>query len=312
MIVTDIIFFVAAMFFLIKSAELSTRFASRVARAFHMSEFVLSFFIVAVISAMPETAVAINSAIKGIPQFGISALLGSNVADLTLVFGVVAMFSTSGIAVRSQLLRKDFLYVFLLLFPLLLGSDGQFTRYDGALLLLSGMFFFFTLSIETKMFRKEAPVPHEHSTIKNAIYLVLGILVLLVSASYTVKYGVYLAKDLGMPETLIGLIFVSLGTCLPELLFSIQSIRHNHDALALGDILGTVIIDATIVVGIVSLIKPFAISPLLVGTAGGAMFIAGITTIFFIRSDKVISKKEGLILMMLYLFFVFLQFILAR
>ena len=258
MLAVDLALFIVAFLVLLKSADFSTRYAAKLARTLHLSEFALSFFIVAVISAFPETAVSLVSAVEGLPEFGLATLLGSNVADLTLVFAIVTLYSLHGITVRSRILRTDYLYMFLLIFPLLLGMDGHFSRPDGLLLVLSGLFFFFTLSIETHMFRKHIS---------------------------------HLKNHLALKDTLL------LGLCVVP---------------ALGDILGTVIIDAPLIIGIMALIKPFAFNPNLIYITGGAMFLAGMLTILFIRTDRMVTKKEGIILLLFYLLYVFVEFAARR
>src|SRR3989338_1311980 len=131
MLILDLVLFIVFLFILIKSAEYATRYSTRIARIFQISEFVFSFFIVAIISAIPEGTISVISALKGVPEFGLGALLGSNVADLTLVFGIVALLSAKGINVKSKILNKDFFYLALLLFPVVLGFDGHFSRVDG-------------------------------------------------------------------------------------------------------------------------------------------------------------------------------------
>ena len=312
MLAVDLALFIVAFLVLLKSADFSTRYAAKLARTLHLSEFALSFFIVAVISAFPETAVSLVSAVEGLPEFGLATLLGSNVADLTLVFAIVTLYSLHGITVRSRILRTDYLYMFLLIFPLLLGMDGHFSRPDGLLLVLSGLFFFFTLSIETHMFRRHINHLKNHLALKDTLLLGLCVAGLLVSAHFTISYGVRIAEGLALPPVLIALLVVSLGTCLPELVFSLRSVKVHHDALALGDILGTVIIDATLIIGIMALIKPFAFNPNLIYITGGAMFLAGMLTILFIRTDRMVTKKEGIILLLFYLLYVFVEFAARR
>src|SRR3989344_5691512 len=165
--VINLILLFAALIVLAKSAEYAVRYSSRISRVFHISEFVVSFFIVSVISVSPEATVSIISAIKGVPEFGLGALLGSNVADLFLVFGIVALFSRKGITVKSEILKNDFFYLILLLVPLVLGFDGYLSRADGIVLVISGIVFFITLSIESKMFRKKKNSSKNHKFTKN-------------------------------------------------------------------------------------------------------------------------------------------------
>jgi len=312
MIISNLLFFIISLFVLIKSADYATVYSSKLAKMFHISEFIVSFFLVAIISAFPEGTIAIISAIKGVPEFGLGTLIGSNVADLALVFGIVALVSAKGISVKSQIIKKDFLFLVLLLFPILLGFDGYFSRIDGILLVLSGFFFFFTLSFESKMFRKKFNNIDGRHLFKNLILLIFSMAVLLVSANYTIQFGIGFANSINIPAILVGLTMVSIGTCLPELLFSIRAVKNNRDELALGDVLGTVIIDATILVGIITLIKPFSFNPIIIYVTGFSMFIAGILTIFFIATGKIITRKEGVYLLLFYFLYLIVEIVVNK
>jgi len=151
------------------------------------------------------------------------------------------------------------------------------------------------------MFRKKFSNIKGRSLFKNLILLILSLIALLISANYTIKFGVGFANDIQIPLVLIGLTIVSIGTCLPELLFSIRSIKNNHDDLALGDILGAVITDATILLGIVAIINPFRFNPIIIYVTGIAMFIAGILVVLFITTGKQLTKKEGVYLLLFYI-----------
>ncbi len=306
--IVNLVLFLVCMTVLIKCAAYAIRYSSRLAKILRFPEFVVSFFIIALISALPEATISIMSALDGEPELGLGTLLGSNVADLTLVFGIVALFSSSGIKVRSKILRDSFSYLILLLFPLLLGLDGSLSRIDGAVLVLSGLLFFGHTYFESKKFHKKFNNPRKGSFIKSLVLLIISLAIILASAYLTVKFAVGLAYDIKLPPVLIGITIIAVGTCLPELIFSIRAVKKNHDALALGDILGTVITDATILLGIVALISPFSYNPLNLYTTGGAMFLAGLLVIVFMKSEKSISKLEGVILLLVYIAFVIIGF----
>jgi cation:H+ antiporter len=308
MVLFNAFFFIASLIIVVKSAEYCTRYATHLAKMLQLSEFTVSFFIVALISTFPEATISIFSAINGVPELGLGTLLGSNIADLTLVFGIVALLSKKGIHVKSEILKKDFLYLVLLLFPIILGWDGYFSRMDGLILVLGGIFFFLSLSTQSGMFRKKWNHLGNFPAIKNMFFLVLSIAALMISAEFTVKYGTSLALDLKVPAALMGLTIISIGTCLPELIFSIKAVRNKHDSLALGDILGTVITDATIVLGVVALINPFHFKPALIYLTGFAMFLAGLLAIVFITSEKTLTKKEGVYLILFYIIYLIAEF----
>jgi cation:H+ antiporter len=301
--------FIFSLFILVKSAEYAVRYSSRIARVFHISEFIVSFFIISVISVFPEATVSIISAIQGIPEFGLGTLLGSNIADLSLVFGIVALFSAKGITIKSQILKNDFFYLILLLIPVILGFDGYYSRIDGIILIVSSIVFFITLSIESKMFKKKFNNDKNRKWVKNLFLLIISLGFLITSGYYTVTYGVFFANDMKIPSVLVALTIVAIGTCLPELIFSIKAIKLNHNELALGDILGTVITDATLIIGIISLIHPFVFNPLIIYVTGIMMFIAGVLVIIFIRTGKILTKTEGLYLLLFYILSLIIGFV---
>ncbi|MFA5412463.1 MAG: sodium:calcium antiporter [Candidatus Micrarchaeia archaeon] len=309
MVILNLALFLAALFVLVKSAEHAVNYSSKLAKMLGISEFIVSFFLIAFISCFPEATVAVVSSIDGVPEFGLGTLLGSNVADLALVFGLVAMFSMNGIKVKSEILKNDLLYLLLLLVPIILGIDGHLSRTDGALLVLSGAIFLLTLSIQSKMFTKKFNDVKDHSWAKNLVLLAISLAFLVAGAYYTVKFGVDFANDISLPPILIALSLVSIGTCMPELVFSLNAVKKRHYELALGDILGTVIIDATILVGVMALIKPFDFDPMIIYVTGGLMVVSGALAISFIRSEKILSKKEGMYLLLFYILSLIIQFI---
>ena len=305
------ILFFAMLLILAKSAGFAAHSASKLARAFHFSEFLVSSLIVAVISASPETIISFISAFKGIPEFGLGTLLGSNVADLTLVFAIVALFSAKGIKVKSVILKRHFFYLMLLLLPVALGWDGHISKLEGGFLIIGCLMLFIMMYKDGHHVSKKVRHKHLHP-LRNFFILVLSLSLLLISAYYTIKFGVLFAEEIHIPAVVIGLLVVSLGTCLPELFFSYRAVKDKHYTLALGDILGTVIFDATLIIGIISLIHPLYFDPLIMYTAGVFMFLAGLLVTSFILYKHKITKTQAVILLLFYLAFVAVQIFLYR
>jgi len=308
MILLNLILALLFLLVLIRCAGYSIRYSSRLAKILHFPEFIISFCIIALISVFPEATISIMSAFRGQPELGLGTLLGSNVADLTLVFGIVALFSSKGIKVKSKILKNNYLYLILLLFPLILGFDGNLSRIDGIILVGLGIIFFAIIYSEREKFHKKINPNKRYHFFKNLFLLIFSLTILLLSSFLTVKYAVNFAYDIKLPVILIGITILALGTCLPELIFSIRAVKKNHDGLALGDILGTVITDSTIILGIVALISPFEYNPYNMYMTGGSMVLAGIVTTMFMKSDREISKKEGILLIFVYIAFVFAEF----
>ena len=105
------------------------------------------------------------------------------------------------------------------------------------------------------------------------------------------------------------MIVVSLGTTMPELFYSLKALKRKEDGLAVGDILGSVLADATIVIGILALISPFYFPAKIVYVTGIFMVMASLVLIKFMRSGRTITKKEGYMLLIFWLAYVIIEFV---
>jgi cation:H+ antiporter len=308
----NFILFIISLVAVVKSAGVAVRYATQLARLARVTEYIIGFVVVAVISVFPETFISIMSALQGVPSFGLGTLFGSNVADLTLVFAIVVLFSGGKISIASKVIKEFSTYLGVLFVPLLFGFDGFYSRIDGLVLVFAGVIFYILLLQEDHKFfeAEEAMGDKKHPRrviLKSLFILTLSLGVLFFTSYATVKFGVALAKDLRVSPTLIGLLFVALGTTMPELFFSLRAARKKRGGLALGDILGTVITDATIIVGLIALIKPFAFNPNLVYVTGVFMILAAIVLFFFMRTGRELSRKEGMLLILFYLLFIWAE-----
>jgi len=303
----EVIVFLIACVVLYKAGAYAVKAVTHLARMFHATEFVTSFILIAFISSLPEAFISIISAIKGDPSLGIGTLLGSNIADLTLILGIIGLVGR-GLPIHSSIIRKDFYFVGLTILPVLLGIDGVLSRIDAVVLILAGLIFVYVLMKERPYFHQEH---HEHDhLVKSSITLVLSLSALLLAAHAIVWSTHSLAIGLGVSSILIGLVFTALGTTLPELTFSLQSIKKKHASLALGDILGVVVVDATIMIGITALIAPITLNLFLFGIVGVFTLFAAIFAMLFMRSEKTLSQEESLALIFFYVAFVVAQVLL--
>ncbi len=295
-----------SLFLVIKGAILATKYAVRLAENFHLSKYAVGMIIVAVISILPETFIAINSSFEGIPAFGLGTLFGSNVADLTLVFAIIIAISGRRIKIESKVLKNNILYPFLFLIPILLGFDGYYSRWEGAALIIAGVGFYL-FSFKNGHDAKSI-ADGQGDRLRNTLLLLASMAVLLVGAHFTVTSAENLAQSLGITPVLVGMLVVGIGTTIPELLFSLQAVRKHDDSLAVGDILGTVLADATIVVGLLSMINPFAFPQKIIYVTGAFMLLASFVLSYFMRTGKTISKKEGVILFLIWITFVLTEY----
>ena len=304
----NFLWLILALLLVVKSADYSIRYSARLALGLRLSKYTVGFTIIAAISALPETLVAISSALQGIPSFGLGTLFGSNVADLSFVFAMVILLTGRELKIESQVLKNRFYYTGVLAAPILFGLNGYYSRWEGAGLIAIGLLFYaFILKRSQRDKNSNFSKVQFWVTLKNLLLLILWLAILLLGAYQTVKFSVAAAKLLGVSPIFIALI-VGLGTCLPELSFSIKAAKRNHENLALGDILGTVITDATIVVGVISLIHPFAFDQRIIFITGLFMLGAIILLSYFMKTGKGLTKPESLLLLLFYLLFVLTEF----
>lgn len=302
----NLLILAGSLFLLIKGATLATKYAAGVAKSFRLSKYVVGFIIVAVISVLPEALVSINSAINGTPEFGLGTLFGSNVADLTLVFFIIVYISGRGIKVESKILKNNIIYPFILLVPIILGMDGFYSRLEGIGLLIIGSIFYF-LAIRGGMAEEAEMEVDKKDKQKNILFLILSMLILLVGAHFAVDSATKLAEGVGINMILFGMFTIGLGTTIPELLFSLKSIQKDDDSLAVGDILGTVLADGTIIVGILAIISPFSFPVKIVYVTGVFMVIASFLLFYFMRSGKTLTKKEAFLLLVFWVLFALVE-----
>lgn len=305
MLLWDAIGFIIAIIFLVKSAEYAVKFIAKFAKIMRFSEFFVSFFIVAIISTFPEFFVSVFSAINRVPSMGLGTLIGSNIADMSLILGFVALMSNTGIRVHSKTMKLNFFFFLLVLLPVLLALDGVISRADGIILVLGYIFFLFDMIRQRKFFHKlYADGGQTSLAIRNFIYFLISIGVLLLSSNFVLRYAKNLSIELNLSPILVGLVIISLGTCLPELLFSIKSLKREFDELGLGDILGNVVADATLAVGITALIHPITFNLTFLIVGGIFLFFTTLFALYFIYTGDVLTKEEGVILIIMYFSFV--------
>ncbi|MCL5435764.1 MAG: hypothetical protein M1275_01655 [Patescibacteria group bacterium] len=307
--ISNLFIFTVALVLVIKGATLATRYAARLAESWHLSKYTVGFIIVAVISILPETFIGINSAVAGIPAFGLGTLFGSNVADLTLVFAVIIFLAGRGMKVESKILKNRTIYPFLLLLPLILGWDGRFSRLEGLALIVAGGVFYY---LAFKDGARDVAAPKARgSRFGNFLLLLYGMAVLLAGAHFTVVSANRLAGYVGINPVLIGMLVVGLGTTMPELFFSLQSVKKRDDSLAIGDLLGTVLADATVVVGILALIAPFAFPKTIIYISGSFMVCSAVILFRFMKTGRQLTKRESYMLIAFWLLFVLTEFVVS-
>ncbi len=308
-LVFDVLTFAIASIVMVRAGSYAIKSLTAIGKNLKIGHFLISFFLVGLVSALPEGFVSVISAFQKVPNLGFGALIGSAIADLTLVTGIVAL-----VAVRTKV-TKGFTYE-LWLFALIslmlaLGFDGTLSRSDGAILMGGCLLFFFFILRQNHIVDKLLHSNKKHMYKNIALFIVSAALVFF-SADYVVDSARKVAADFEFPLMVIGLIFIPLATTLPEAVFAVSAARKKLADVAIGELFGVIIIDSTLLIGLIAVINPIAIAPAeLTKIAVFALTSVALGT-YFIRSDRHLTWKEGMLLVFFYLVFVITELTAAR
>jgi len=310
MLITNLPIFIAALSVLIISGTLMVKSLSKIAAFLHISEYVVGFILLAFATSLPELFVGISSAINKTPEIVVGTVIGSNIANLTLIIGIPVLLA-KGIRIHSKKTKTDSLFMIgLSILPLLLMILGnKISRIDGVILLLAFSLYVFKLIKEGKHFKKELENDTNNYLIIGAAFLFLiSLVALYFSSGYVVEYAQLLAIDFSIPAIFIGLFMVAVGTSLPELVSGLSAVTHGHHEMGIGNIIGSVIANATLVLGVSSIIFPITNNIILFIISGSFMILTTIIFTAFVEQGDNISWMEGLALVMLYIFFIIVEF----
>lgn len=312
--ILQIILFIASCFILSWLSAGLIKVLIQIAKYLGWREFMIGFFVMAFATSLPNLFVDISAALKGMPNLAFGDIVGGNLVDLTLVMGLAVLFGKkSSTSTKSKTVQTSAIFTAVIaILPLLLILDGYLSRVDGAILLLAFVIYVFWMFSKQERFTKVySTSKKEEKEMHGALWFLINIsklllfLVLLVATSFVIISSAQLfSEKLGTSLALVGILIVGLGNCFPEAYFSIISAKRGEGWMVLGDLMGSVIVCATLVLGIVAILVPFRIDDF------SPFFIARIFTIvaitfylIVIRTGKQISKKEGLVLLSVYIVF---------
>lgn len=282
----------------------------KIAKFFSLREFVVAFFLMAFASTLPNFFVGIISIVKKVPELSFADVVGGNIVDLTITVAL-ATFFTKSLPAESKTIQTSAVFtMFIAILPLLLILDGILGREDGLVLISFFLFYFIWLFSKKERFKKiydEESIGFE-DFLKAFLKTIISILLLLFAAQGIVTSAIFFSKLLKISLTFIGILIVGLGNSLPEIYFAINSAKRGENWLILGNIMGSVIFPATLVLGLVALFSPFKITEFEAFFVSSIfLLISAILFFIFIKTGQKITKKEAFLLFGIYLIFVLFQ-----
>jgi len=288
------------------------RSLTALSRLFGLSEYLVAFLLMSFITSIPDLFIGISAAIQNVPQISFGDAMGASIIKLTFIIGAVAAIS-GGISTESKISKKNFFLVSLFAFmPLLLVLDGVLSRGDGILLIMLFLIYIMRLFREKDYFNKQVWNNGKHHGALKHLGVFFAASSILIFGAYSLIWSAkFVAEILNMPNVLFGLLIVSLGTTLPEIIFGFRAVRLKHTNMMLGNALGSIAFNTTIVLGVVSLIHPIEITINgHIGTAAAFLLLALILFNIFAYTRSTLSRKEGIMLLCLYVAFLYIELML--
>ncbi|MDD5606769.1 MAG: calcium/sodium antiporter [Candidatus Pacebacteria bacterium] len=319
-----LLIFIFSLVVLIKSADWLILSAEKIGLALGLSSFTVGLIIVSLGTSLPELASSITATLKGMTDFAVSNAIGSNIANILLVIGASAVIGKKLIITKS-LIDLD-LPLLTAATVLLLGiaSDAKIVFLESILLLSAYLIYvFYTISSKEPSINKEnlnllpsREIRRRHIflierhknkklkiTLKDIVLLFIGVIGLTLASKYLVDSVINLSKIFNITPGIIAITAVAIGTSLPELFVSIRAVLQKRSEMALGNILGSNVFNALVVVGLPGLFTTLELDE---KTFSVGLPIMALATFCFIVSgiSRKIHKWEGGFYLILFLFFI--------
>jgi len=242
---------------LVFGAERFVEASSKIAKNFGISDLFVGLTIVALGTSAPEIFVAISSIVNSVESVSIGTIVGSNIANIALIFGL-SCFAVNQIKNKFSL---ESLIPFLLSFLLFLFAlkDLKFSLIE-SLGFIAILFYFLMILLKERSNVMEV-VSGSADILRNSIILVIGLILLVVGSNFAVIYAEKFALSVGISEAIIGLTILALGTSLPELAATISAIIKGKNQMVIGNIIGSNILNLVIIVPIIGIFSS-AVMPL--------------------------------------------------
>ncbi|OQA03194.1 MAG: Inner membrane protein YrbG [bacterium ADurb.Bin400] len=276
---------------------------SRLSKSLHVSHYIIAFILMAATTTIPELFVSMMSSFDGQSSLALGTVIGSNIANIALIVGVLLVVNRK-MSIEGSVKQGDMIYTALIaFFPFLLLVDGSLSRIDGLMMLTAFGLMFSKMIRDARFFTKIQRTTKDFDFWYDIGVFIGSVLLLLVASRYVVTYSEQLAVSLLIPLSVVGILVVALGTSLPEIVFAYKSSQSHMPEMSLGNITGSLIFNASVVLGIAVLISPVSV-PI------NHYIVPALFTLLLLlymvvsaHNSNMLTKRWGFVLIALYIVF---------
>lgn len=306
----DIIFLILGILGLILGTELIIRGSLNIAEHFKISQLFIGLTILAIGTDLPELAIDITGAIHRLQGIETSDLIigetiGTTLAQIAFTLGVLGLIAKLTLS-KKELLRDGLVMLISVILLILASLDGQLTRIEGIIFVLIYIFYFITVFREERIHEDKPRAPKIY-TAWAILSLIVGFAFLIYCSNLIVATSTTLATKWGISQSFIGAVILGLGTSLPELSVSIAAFRKGALKLSVGNLIGSNIFDILFTLGISTSISGFLVSKNFLHFDLPFLLIVSALVLLFFTRKMILEKKEALLLILIYAFYVFLK-----
>ena len=301
--IVNILMIIAGVVLVLWGADRLTDGAVALAERMQIPQIVIGLTIVALGTSAPEFCVSLVSALKGTADLAVGNVVGSNIFNTMLIVGVAAMVAP--MTILPSTIRKDVPVALLasVALTVMVLMDGDLSRVDAALLFVGFLAFMWVTLRGAKgshAIEQEQAAPRGYSVLKSVGLLVLGLACLVVGSNIFVDGATSVAQTLGVSEAVIGLTIVAGGTSLPELATSVVAARKGNSGIAIGNVLGSNVLNILLILGAAGLICPMQVQGITL--VDFAMMTGSVLLLWLFSYTKLtVARWEGAVLTVLFL-----------
>ena len=290
--------------------DLLTKSSIDISLKFSIPKIIIGMTIVSFATSAPELIVSLNATLDGLPSFAIGNVLVSNIANIGLVLGIITIIYP--IKLKQRFYYTDFplLMISTALFYFIIYTDNQISRTEGFILLISITAILFYLFIYQKKSISEFSEEIDNNKIsitKSFMYIIFSGSLLWLGSETLIKSAVTVANKFEISERVISITMVAIGTSIPELAASIVASLKKQNDLSIGNLIGSNIFNLLVVIGVTSSIIPIGgieNSVIFNDMLWVVLFSAIILPLAYFGKRNVLTRKKGIMLLILYLIFI--------
>ena len=314
-----VLLFIVGLLFLIKGGDWFVDGASALARRFHLPELLIGATVVSIGTTLPEVMVSTMSAVSGHGEIAYGNAIGSVICNAALIAAITIAVRPGKVDPKTLKTPVLFFFAATAIYCIAAYGFGKFTRPMGILMLTMFVAYMVVNVMQMKNSPTEVQTAEEEPMPlpKTLILLVVGAVAIAIGANLLVDNGTLIAQSLGVPESVIALTFVALGTSLPELVTAITSLIKGHSDLSVGNVVGANVFNLVLVSGVSVTLAPFTIpqSNTLFGINSSLvldlpvmLLVMLIMTVPALAKGRM-NRAQGIILLAIYAAFCVIQFV---